>query len=224
MRGWLMRLRDLVRLLITGHAGRVWRVVSHRLYSNCSSIGLRRDLTVPFPAPAAKLPIVVRPLISGDDLTFLDLTAPGLSDDQMFERLGQRRILRSGLETCYVAVTPDGGPYFMEWLVLASANDRVRGFFGNLYPRLRADEALLEGAYTVEAVRGQGIMASAMTQMAARAAEAGVRWVITFVDETYPPAMKASVRAGFQPYVRRVETYRLLRRRVAFIALDRIAS
>src|SRR5438876_309368 len=103
----------------------------------------------------------------------------------------------------------------MEWLVLASANDRVRGFFGNLYPRLRADEALLEGAYTVEAFRGQGIMASAMTQMAGRAAEAGVRWVITFVDETYPPAMKASVRAGFQPYVRRVETYRLLRRRSA---------
>ena len=26
MRGWLLRLRDLVRLLITGHAGRVWRV------------------------------------------------------------------------------------------------------------------------------------------------------------------------------------------------------
>lgn len=202
----------------------MWRAARDRLYSSSTSLGLRRDLTVDFPIPAARLPIAVRPLTPHDDLSCLEVERPDLTDTQVYERLGQRRIMRSGLQTCYVAVGPDGKPCFLEWLIGAEENERVRAFFGNLYPRLAADEALMEGAFTPDQYRGQGIMASAVAQIALHAAQSGVRWVITFVQEGYVPALKGCTRAGFRPYTRRVETYRLFRRRVAFKPLGRTAS
>jgi len=219
MRGVLQRLRDLLRLFFTGHGQGVWRAVSERLYSNGGSLGLRRDLAVPLPVPTAKRPIQVRPLAPEDDLSFLDIDRPGLSADQVFARLGQRRILQSGLATCYVAIGPGGTPCYMQWLIPSGENDRVRTCFLNLYPHLGPDEVLLEGAYTPEAHRGQGIMASAMAQIAQRAAHSGARWAITFVDQGNTPSLKGCERAGFVPYLRRVEMYRLFHRVVAFMPL-----
>jgi GNAT superfamily N-acetyltransferase len=219
MGGRLQRVRDLVRLFFTGRGAQVWRAVTRRLYSNGASIGLKRDVTVPFTAPAAKLPIRVRALAPADDLSFLDVHQAGLSDDQVFGRLGQRRILESGLQTCHVALGPDGRPCYMQWLIPSAENDRLRAFFGNLYPRLGPDEALLEGAYTPEEHRGKGIMASAMAQIAERGRELGARRVITFVDEGNVASLKGCERAGFTPYLRRHEAFRLFRRRITFTPL-----
>jgi GNAT superfamily N-acetyltransferase len=219
MGGLLPRIADLVRLIVMGRVGRVWTIVRRRLYSNAASLGLRRDVTVPFPPPPANQPIQLRPLSRADDLSCLDLGAPDLTDDQVFERLTQRRMLHSRLQTCYVAVGPDGTPCYMEWLILARDYERLRDFFGDLYPRLAPGEALLEGAYTPDRYRGQGIMTNAVAQLAARAAESGAKWVLTFVDESCAPARQGCERAGFRPYVRRIERYRLLRRRITFLPL-----
>jgi len=183
--------------------------------SDSTSVGLRRDLTIPFTAPNAKIPLVVRPLAATDDLSCLD-PAPGLTSDEAFWRLTQRRLLRSGLHTCYVAIAPDGKPCYMQWVIPSSANARLRSIFGNLYPMLGFDEALLEGAYTPEAYRGMGIMGAAMARVAERAADYGARWVITFVDEDNSASAKGCIRAGFAPYLRRREQFRVFHRRITF--------
>src|SRR3989442_10412716 len=108
MVGFLRRVRDLLHLAITGRARKVSRAVAYRIYSNSVSLGLRRDLTVPFAAPSAKRPIHVRPLTPTDDLSCLDVRQPGLSDDQVYGRLSQVRLLQSGIRTCHVAVDGDG--------------------------------------------------------------------------------------------------------------------
>jgi GNAT superfamily N-acetyltransferase len=199
-------------------------VVAERVYSDSTSVGLRRDLRAPFAEPPAKQPFQVRPLAPDDRLACLELREPGLSDDQVYDRLGQARLLESGIRTCHVAVDPAGTPCYMQWLILSTENARVRAFFGNLYPRLAPDEALLEGAYTPESYRGQGIMASAMAQIAERAGQFGARWVITFVDETSVASLKGCARAGFVPYLRRHEAFRLFRRRVSFTPLRPASS
>ncbi len=225
MAGGLARARDLLRLAFTGRGRRMWSVVTYRLYSNSVSVGLRRDLRAPCAAPpAAKRPFQVRPLTPDDHLAWLDVREVGLSDEQVYVRLGQTRLLRSGIETCHLAVEPDGTACYMQWLILSNENERVRGFFGNLYPRLAPDEALLEGAYTPEASRGQGIMAAAMAQIAERASQYGARWVVTFVDETNVASLKGCARAGFVPYLRRDERFRLFRRRVSFTPVSPAAS
>jgi RimJ/RimL family protein N-acetyltransferase len=85
-----------------------------------------------------------------------------------------------------------------------------------LYPLLQPDEALLEGAFTPQAYRGLGIMGAAMSLVAQRAADHGARWVITFVDEQNAASFKGCVRAGFSPYLRRCERFRLFHRSVSF--------
>lgn len=213
--GYASRALDLVRLVLAGDAAKAWWAVTYRMYSDSTSLGLRRDLTIPFTGPNAKIPITVRPLTAADDLSALD-PAPGLSADERLWRLGQLRLLRSGLGICYVAIAPEGKPCYMQWVMPSSENARLRAVFGNLYPSLGPEEALLEGAYTPDAYRGKGIMGAAMTQVAERAAGVGARWVITFVDEQNQGSVKGCIRAGFVPYLRRRERFRLFYRYVTF--------
>jgi GNAT superfamily N-acetyltransferase len=223
LRGYASRARDLVRLVLAGHAGKAWWAVTYRMYSDSTSLGMRRDLAVPFTGPSAKIPITVRPLTAADDLSALD-SVPGLSADERLWRLAQRRLLRSGIGICYVAIAPDGKPCYMQWVMPSSENARLRAFFGNLYPSLGPEEALLEGAYTPDAYRGKGIMGAAMTQVAERAADVGARWVITFVDAQNEGSVKGCIRAGFAPYLRRRERFRLFYRHVTFDSIQPAAA
>lgn len=193
--------------------------LTYRLSSDSTSLGMRRDLAIPFTGPTARIPITVRPLTPTDDLSALDPT-PGLNADERFSRLTQLRLLRSGLRTCYVAIAPDGKPCYMQWAIPSSENPRLRAVFGNLYPVLASDEALLEGAYTPDAYRGKGIMGAAMAEVGRRAAEFGARWVITFVDEGNEASVKGCIRAGFAPYLRRRERFRFFQRHVSFDLIE----
>lgn len=215
VRGLISRARDLGRLVLGGNAAKAWWAVTYRIYSDSASIGLRRNLAIPFTGPKAKIPISVRRLDRTDDLSALQ-PEPGLSADEAYWRLGQRRLLETGLRTCYVAIAPEGKPCYMQWVIPASESDRLRAVFGNLYPVLRPDEALLEGAYTPEAYRGKGIMSAAMAEVAERATDHGARSVITFVDEQNEASLKGCLRAGFTPYLKRHEKFRFFHRQVIF--------
>ena len=219
LRGLLTRGQDLGRLVLRGSLAKAWWAIAYRVYSDSVSLGLRRDLRVPFTGPTAKIPITVRPLQDSDDLSGLD-PAPGLSADDAYARLVQRRLLRSRLQTCYVAIAPEGKPCYMQWIIPPSENPRLRAVFGNLYPVLGPEEALLEGAYTFDAYRGKGIMGAAMTQVAEQAARFGGRWVVTFVDERNQASVKGCLRAGFSPYVKRHEKFRLFHRKVTFTQVE----
>src|ERR1700737_2944691 len=147
LRRFFTRARDLSRLVLSEGPAKAWSAIRYRVYSDSPSLGLRRDLSLPFEKAAAKIPITVRPLAPTDDLSALD-PEPDLPADEALSRLVQRRLLQSGLRVCYVAIAPDGKPCYMQWAIPATENHRVRGVFGNLYPVLASNEALLEGAYT----------------------------------------------------------------------------
>ena len=223
-RGLWSRARDVIRLILSGNLKKALWALRYRFHSDSRSLGLRRDLTVRFNPPSAKVPITIRPLAPSDDLSALDPRQPGISSEEMYWRLAQQRLLKSGLETCYVAIDPNGRVCFMQWMIPASQNDRVRETFGNLYPTLGPDEALLEGAFTPETSRGLGVMSAAMAQIAERARQDGAHWVITFVDENNVASVKGCLRAGFSPYVTRHERFRWFRRRVSYTPATRDAE
>jgi GNAT superfamily N-acetyltransferase len=219
LRRFLTRARDLGQLVFNEGAATAWSAIRYRLYSDSTSIGLRRDLSLPFEKPMAKIPITVRPLAATDDLSVLD-PEPSMPAEEAMSRLIQRRLLRSGLRVCYVAIAPDGKPCYMQWAIPSAENHRAQAVFGNLYPVLGPDEALLEGAYTPPSHRGKGIMSAAMTQVAERAGDFGARWVITFVDERNAASLKGCVRAGFAPYLKRHEKFRLFYRQIRFEPIE----
>lgn len=206
---------DAIRLVREGHAKRVAHRALNRLWSEAPSLGLARGESVSLVAPAAKIPLEVRPLRSGETLDFLSLNANTRASDASFA-LAQQRLLDAGIGRCWVAVTAAGAPCYMQFLFSHHDNAGIQALWGNLFPVLNAGEALLEGAFTPDAYRGQGIMAHAMARITESATASGARRVITFVAADNVASLKGCKKAGFAPYMRRTEFWRWGRRRLAF--------
>ena len=186
-------------------------------HSDAEAIGLRRDVTIPFSPPQAAIPISIRELQERDIPILFGSDGEQLSGGAMRQRAMGLRMVKSGLRTCYVAVTDDNSPCYVQWLIGSTENDRVRALFGDRFPVLSSDEMLLEGAFTLEDWRGKGIMAAAMAQIAAKATDHGARWVITVVLTSNIPSIKGCKKAGFEPYLSRHDRWRCFKRRSTFL-------
>lgn len=205
---WLWTMADLVR---GGRIGTLVTKVRRYLYSDTHAFALRRDLHIPFEAPPARVPLTVRQLRDSD---VAELLQHGPADEDALERASRARMLRAGLPGCHVGATEGDRPCYMQWLLGHEDNEQIQRYFGDAFPILNPDTALLEGAYTPVAHRGKGIMPAAMAQIAERADQLGARYVITFVAADNIPSLKGCERAGFQPHAVRTERVRLFRRRV----------
>lgn len=206
-------------LLAEGNLREAVLIVASKAWGNKTALGLRRDLMIPFDAPAAAVPISIR-LLRNDDIPWLLGTdASGLTIAARRERIIRLHTVKAGFSSCYVAVFDDDRPCFMQWLIGPDENDRLKACFGGQFPTLEPDEALLEGAFTLEAHRGKGIMSCAKAQIAEKASELGARWVISFVGRDNIPSLKGSKRSGFVPYQLREETWRLFRRQTSVTSL-----
>ena len=183
-----LKLSDLTQtvpaMIANGGVKALLEVAKTRIYSNRTDMLLRRDLTILFKAPAAKIPIHLRELHTTD--------IPAITAE-VVDRLPA---INAGLKTCYLAVSENEEICYMQWLIDSSQN--------HLRPRnvgliLQPDEMMLEWAYTFEKYRGLGIMASAMAQISERAAQAGARWALTLVEEDNIASLKGCKNAGFRP-------------------------
>jgi hypothetical protein len=193
---------------------RLVRGLGRRLYSPASrSVVLRRDLERPLTTPRAKIPITVRAANDGDGRRISTLLSE-LSGDEGSTR---KRFLDRRIGTCYVAVNEQGDICYMQWLVGAEHNDLLASYT-NL-PILGEREALLENAFTPAVFRRQGIMAAAMAQIAARGSELGARWTLTVVLEDNAPSIKGCLKAGFEPYMLKLDGWRLLRHEIRYTEL-----
>lgn len=180
--------------------------------------GLRRDLTISHRAPPAKVPLRVRALRHVDIPALLDNHShSGRTIYDLMDRREFMKVMRP--INCFVAVTQDGKPCYMQWLITPAENMLIREHFGGLFPWLAADEVLLEQAYTAEEFRGLGIMPFAMSQIAEVGRSYGARWAITFVGHDNIPALKGCKRAGFRPYLIRREKWKWFQREISFEVL-----
>jgi hypothetical protein len=107
-------------------------------------------------------------------------------------------------------------PCFVQWLLEHTDNQALRHAFGETWPHLLRDEALLEGAFTLPSFDPDEIVPEAMAQIAARAAPLGVRWVHSFVPVEDTAALRLTIAAGFKLHQWRVEQRRLWRRTTSF--------
>jgi len=213
------KAKSAVDLVEQGRFGEVWAAFKTHWRSDTLAYGLRRDLTRPFTAPAAKIPITVRPLEEHDMDLFRVQRGADLSADGIYQRMSRLRMMEDGIGKGYTAVDADGRVGYVQWLFFAKDNHKVATHFHGLFPQLGPDYALLEGAFTFEAFRGKGIMSSAMALIAEEAGKGGARFVITFVTKDNLPSMKGCERAGFERYCVRTERHRLFRMAIEFSPL-----
>jgi hypothetical protein len=202
-------LRDPSQLI------QLYQSTAHRIKSDQMAYGLKRDLDAAHTAPEALIPIGVR-LIRDDDVPYVLEQEKSLSLEEKWDRNQRQRLLDAGAGTCFVAVTSDDIPCYMQWLFSSQDNDFLQSHFNGTFPVLDSDTALLEGAYTPTAFRGQRIMSAAMSLIAEQARSLDARYVITFVGEENVPSLKGCYRSGFAIYLERELRWRLMRSSVSF--------
>ncbi len=213
------RLKMALFLLRKGQAPILIREVFRRLYSTEHSFGLRRDLEVPFETPAAKIDLEIRPLVKEDIHELLDDYDDEVDAEAMKERARRKLFLREEVPTCYVAVAEGGHPAYMQWLMGPDQNDAIQSYFSDGFPILKDDEALLEFAFSHERYRGMRVMQHAMAEIAIKGRGLGARFVLTFVGENNIPSLKGCKRAGFFPYLTRIDRWRFFHHSAEFEVL-----
>jgi hypothetical protein len=222
----MMRVREGLQLLGSSNGLRWLALTSRkRLNSRVVSIGVRRDLDVYVagdPAhdlaavPPAKIPLEVRPLRSDDDLSFI-ADDPGLDPRERQMRVDQRWLMSGDLPTPWVAVGPDGAVCFMTFLLTARDNAVIRARWGELLPQLQPGEALIEGPFMAASGRGKGVMKDACRQILEKVRDDGVRYALGFIGEANVASLKVAEYGGFDPFVKREESWFLFRRRIRFL-------
>ena len=196
------------------------RRLHRRLAHEARSVGLRRDLDAPFDPPPSRVSLRVRPLEERDVPALLGPPEGGEPEVEASARGYRLRMLAGGLDRCYVAVTRDGTPCFMQWVLTAADQQKARRVLGDVFPEYGPDTVLLEGAYTPPRLRRLGAMPAATAAVAALGRSEGARWAITFIGESNTASIRGTEQAGFSPYLRRVERWHWLRRDVQFLPIS----
>lgn len=216
----LDKVKIIKTMLFRGHYRLFLNEVRRRLYLDEFSYGLRRDLTIPFNNSEANISLSVRQLNERDITKLLNIDESGITSKEFKERAIRLSMLKANIQTCYVAVTSENNPCNMLWLIESSENEKVQEYFKGGFPVLSQDEILIEGVFTHEAYRNQGIMNYSVTQIAKRGVSLGARWAISFVRHSNIPSLKGFKRANFTPYIIRRDRWRLFRRQSTFISLS----
>lgn len=217
----MMRVQEGLKLLGSSSGRRwVWRTALQRLYSRRTAVGISRDLTVPHPGISAKIPVEVRQLQPGDDLSIIS-EVPELGARLAQQRADQRWFLNSDLPTPWVAVDPEGRVCMITWILSARDNAAVKATLGPLLPTLEPDEVAIEGAFTAESHRGLGILPDVATRLVEQARESdGARRGLAFIADWNAASLKAGEKAGWVPFAQREERWLLFRRHIRFLPLN----
>ena len=216
---FIQSIQKGIEYLKEGRFAVLWKAFRNRLYSHTLFFGLRRELDKPFLPPNAKIDISIRPLQEGD----LEQLLENGKFHKKHPKLAayQESIVRANIPTCYVAVTSDGDPCYMQWLIGSRENNRIHNHFGDTFPPLKDNEALLEAAFMKRTFRGQHIMPAAMARIAEKGKDIGATRALTFVGCGNIPALKGCRRAGFTPYIVRRERWVFFRKHVSFSAIPK---
>jgi hypothetical protein len=186
-------------------------IIRHKLWSDTTSYGLRRDLTVPLPAPDAAISIRVREATEWDLEQIFRIDEPGLSREEIDERRDRRLKSEKGARSCYVAVTDDDIPCYFQTVFTYEQGEALKEVYGRRFPDLQPGQVILEGALTPIRFRGKRIMPAAMVRISDLATNEETREAITFVGLDNIPSLKGCVRSGYSPYCHRKKRWRFIR-------------
>ncbi|WP_298902043.1 hypothetical protein [uncultured Psychroserpens sp.] len=179
--------------------------MSTRLYSQVNFIGLEIDAK-DLKYNEASVDLSIR-LFEDSDVNALN------------EGLRHVRLVEASIPSCYVAVTNNNVVVNRQWVFKHEQNDQVANYFGQIFPRLKEYELLIEGVFTHPDYRGMRIMPNAIFQTLTQEQYKSIDRIIVFVDRTNIASLKGFKRIGFNPYILRQEKWFLFNRKVAFVPM-----
>lgn len=216
MHRFLHRLRNLATLAKHLQWKEIGQKIGNRLYSSTRYYGLVNRLADPPDPVEASVATDLRLLRDEDVPALFDINAPGLSHDDVSDRLYEHLLINAGIRHCYVAVTREGRPCAALWLISAADNAKLRNISNGNFPLLENDEMLLEGLFTLNEYRNRHIMAWGITHVLAVARGSGAAKVLAFVHHKNIASLRTLGRTGFVRYVVKRERWFLFFRKLTF--------
>jgi len=203
-------LLNLLFLLRSGQYREVARKFRERIYDETVLVGRALDLMAFESKGAVPAQLTVRSVRSGEVPTILDLGEPGLTPEEVHDRIIRQQMLRAGIEKCYVAEDDETKPCFIQWVIGADQNDILERRIKGWYPRLGPDEVFIEYAYTHPARRGARIMPLVTSHLLERAKREGARRAVTFIPAGNRRSIRIHLGLGFVPHLLYREKRRFL--------------
>jgi len=128
-----------------------------------------------------------------------------LNRSERHEAARRIAMLKINLNTCYVVEDTKHNVRFLQWLVPASENEKLQKYYGDWYPKLAADEGLMESVYVFPKYRGTGILPCAVRNIVGVAFVSGIKRIVTLVPSWNINSLSSFMRMGFKPYQVRIE-------------------
>lgn len=193
-----------------------------RLWSTAKWYGFERDLSVMLEWTAPRIQVRIRKL-RNDDIAVLLNQSDAADKKAIKDRLIRISMVRAEIPTCYTAVTNEGVPCHMQWMISSDANSIVRRFTRNGLPTIEENEVLLENAFTLEQYRRQGIETETVRCLFKLAREKGVKRACLFVSDQNLISLRLVSKLGFTPFCVKTCARRLFQRRFSFEQVPREA-
>lgn len=192
--------------LKSGDHHHIYQGLIARIYSKVTSFGLEYDNRGSTYNTLASNTLNIR-IFNSNDI------------NQLQEKMRHIRLVEADIQTCYIAEDEQQQAVFRQWVFKHDQNHRIKNYFGNLFPKLETNEALLEGGFTHPDYRGQSIMAKSILNIINLKENKDIHRYITFVDKDNIASIKGLYKAGFRPYILRQESWFLFRREVTYTPL-----
>jgi len=162
----------------------------------------------------SKIPIEIRKFQLGDEKDLFDISDRSISDFEFKSRLNRLWLLKNKMIECFVAIEGKNNICHIHWLFNSSHNEMLTKYFKGGFPKLNRNMYLFEGGYTPPNFRGYSIMPYAMYQIVKSNLKNG--HVIGFVDSDNLSSSKAMIKAKYKIYLKRIEKWKFLKRKVLF--------
>jgi hypothetical protein len=207
MPSFVYQIKKSLSLLGTGHVGAFLYKVRKHAWSDETCYAMHRDLRIPFTPPPAAIPITMRPFRSDDAPHFAD--SAGLWRKIIRTRIDEASrtaLIKADFPSVYVAVTADGEPCFIHWVMAPSADGKTASYRKDHVLPLSDDEVLIEGAFVPERHRGKRIQACATARGVEILEDLGARWVVAhayasnIISWRRSPGAPSEVRCPSSPY------------------------
>ncbi len=175
-----------------------WKQLKRQIYSRSSQIGLELDLQkTNIPHVEAKVKYTLQ-LASEEDMNEVLRKAKAENKGSVHSLVYRRWLYQDGYHNFYIARTTDTNDLcFMQSVIYQRDNTVVDGRFKGWFPKPEKGEAILEGAYTYERYRGQGLGSAVPTDIMRICKNNGIKRVITYIEKSNAASLRAAEKDGF---------------------------
>jgi hypothetical protein len=178
-----------------------WHQFTRQIYSRFTEVGFSLDIQkIEIPHIKAEIDYTLKLASNGDMKDILEQAKS--EDKKMVHKLLFRKMLYDdGYHNCYIARTTDTNEICSLTFTIYSWDDATAGGrFRSLFPRLKEDEAVLEGVYTFEKLRGNRLHNSILAEQIRDCQKKGIKNIRIYIEKSNEISMKAAEKMGFKRF------------------------